>query len=88
VLFVPEKRPPVITLLELRTKLGWTQGQMAEAFGVKKSAYGYYERGKRRVPAAIIDEVRATYGYQVLQTQDKRTFINRRFERMGLEVPR
>lgn len=84
-LFVSEERPQSITLRALRYQLGLTQREMAAVFGVKHKTYGEYEAGRRRVLPAIVTQVKEQYGYCVLSTQDRHTFIDRRFERMGLE---
>jgi transcriptional regulator with XRE-family HTH domain len=46
----------------LRKKYGLTQGAIAAALGITRSAYGNYEQGSRDIPPMVIKDIATYYG--------------------------
>ncbi len=49
-------------LKKLREAARYTQDEMAQALGVKRSAYGNYESGDREVPYEVIEKASDFFG--------------------------
>ena len=50
---------------EMRMKLGLSQDEVAERLGLKKSTYGNYERGERKVPLPELIAMSKFYGFSL-----------------------
>lgn len=51
-----------LRLLDLRRRLGWTQGVLAAKLGVSDRTYKYYEQGQRDAPVTVLLQVAALAG--------------------------
>ncbi|MBQ7638039.1 MAG: helix-turn-helix transcriptional regulator [Clostridia bacterium] len=52
-------------LREYRTKMGYTQKDVADVLGIDRSTYAYYETGKTEVPVKKLAVLARLYGVEI-----------------------
>ena len=52
-------------ITQKRTAKGWTQYELAEKIGLKRSAYASYEEHRARVPSSVLPMLAMAFGCSI-----------------------